>query len=70
MVPKPESRAKDTGCCFRDGFQDGILAVIEVRLAKGQREGFRKGSKTGRPNAGGLGLATFLAHPREDRRHE
>jgi hypothetical protein len=27
MVPKLESQVKITGCCFRDGFQDGILAV-------------------------------------------
>jgi hypothetical protein len=28
MVPKLESHVKDTECCFRDGFQDGILAVL------------------------------------------
>src|SRR4051812_21426396 len=28
MVLELESRVKDTGCCFRDGFQDGILAVL------------------------------------------
>jgi hypothetical protein len=37
MVPKPKSHVKITGCWFRNGFQDGILAVS--RECRGGIEG-------------------------------
>ena len=73
MVPKLESHVKDTGRCFRDGFQDGILAVL--REGQGAARGSEKAREIGiTPRQAGTGtgrggqndeLADFVV-PRSD----
>src|SRR5512135_2267773 len=66
MVPKLGSHVKVTGCYFRDGFQDGILAVL--RGGQGAARGVpKRGPFWGRPLALSRRLQSVAARSESER---